>query len=62
MSVSRTLRTLSETMRAQRRQAAETKARQAPIKMMPVLVGFMLPAMLAVIVGPVILQLVDAFQ
>jgi tight adherence protein C len=62
MSIAHTLRTLSETMRTRRRQAAETKARQAPIKMMPVLVGFMLPAMLALLIGPVALEVMRAFR
>jgi tight adherence protein C len=61
MSLSHTLRTLSDMMRARRRLAAETKARQAPIKMMPVLVGFMLPTMLALLLGPVVLEVMDAF-
>ena len=61
MSLTHTLRTLSDMMRARRRRAAETKARQAPIKMMPVLVGFMLPTMLALLLGPVVLEVMDAF-
>jgi tight adherence protein C len=49
-------------MRTRRRQAAETRARQAPIKMMPVLVGFMLPSMLIVLLGPVALSIMAAFK
>jgi tight adherence protein C len=62
MSLSHTLCTLSDMMRNRRRLAAETRARQAPIKMMPVLVGFMLPTMLALLLGPVVLEVMDAFR
>jgi tight adherence protein C len=62
MSLAHTLRTLSDMMRTRRRQAAETRARQAPIKMMPVLVGFMLPTMLALLLGPVVLEVMDTFK
>lgn len=62
MSLGHTLRTLSDMMRTRRRQAAETRARQAPIKMMPVLVGFMLPTMLALLLGPVALEAMEAFR
>lgn len=62
MSLAHTLRTLSDMMRTRRRQAAETRARQAPIKMMPVLVGFMLPAMLALLLGPVALEVMEVFR
>lgn len=62
MSLGHTLRTLSDMMRTRRRQAAETRARQAPIKMMPVLVGFMLPTLLALLIGPVALEAMKAFK
>jgi pilus assembly protein TadC len=62
MSLAHTLRTLSDMMRTRRRQAAESRARQAPIKMMPVLVGFTLPTMLALLLGPVVLEVMKAFQ
>jgi tight adherence protein C len=62
MSLAHTLRTLSDMMRTRRRQAAETRARQAPIKMMPVLVGFMLPTMLALLLGPVALEVMEVFK
>lgn len=62
MSLAQTLRTLSDMMRTRRRQAAETRARQAPVKMMPVLVGFMLPTLLALLLGPVVLEVMDAFK
>jgi tight adherence protein C len=62
MSLAHTLRTLSDMMRTRRRQAAETRARQAPIKMMPVLVGFMLPTLLALLLGPVALEVMQNFK
>ena len=62
MSLAQTLRTLSDMMRTRRRQLAETRARQAPIKMMPVLVGFMLPTMLALLIGPVALEVMRVFK
>lgn len=62
MSLAHTLRTLSDMMRTRRRRAAETKARQAPIKMMPVLVGFLLPYMLALLLGPVALEVMQNFR
>jgi tight adherence protein C len=62
MSLAHTLRTLSDMMRTRRRQAAETRARQAPVKMMPVLVGFMLPTLLALLLGPIALEVMANFN
>jgi tight adherence protein C len=62
MSVASTLRTLVETMRTQRRQAAETQARKAPIKMLPFLVVFMMPALFIVILGPAVLEMIEFFS
>src|SRR5215212_179868 len=62
MSLAQTLRTLSDMLRTRRRQAAETRARQASIKIMPVLVGFMLPTMLALLLGPGVLEVMKAFS
>jgi len=59
MSIANTLRTLADTMRIRRRQAAETQARKAPIKMMPFLVFFMIPALFVVILGPAALSIID---
>jgi tight adherence protein C len=58
MSIANTLRTLADTMRMRRRQAAETQARKAPIKMMPFLVFFMIPALFVVILGPAALSII----
>jgi tight adherence protein C len=59
MSVATTLRTLAQTMRTRRRQAAETQARKAPIKMMPFLVFFMIPSLFIVILGPAVLSILQ---
>jgi tight adherence protein C len=60
-SIGATLRTLAETMRVRRRQAAETQARKAPIKMLPFLVVFMIPSLFIVILGPTVLAFIDFF-
>lgn len=62
MSIGTTLRTLSETMRTRRRQAAETQARKAPIKMLPFLVIFMIPSLFIVILGPVVVSMIGYFS
>jgi tight adherence protein C len=62
VSIASTLRTLAETLRTRRRQAAETAARKAPIKMLPFIVFFMLPALFIVILGPVAIGLIQMFR
>jgi tight adherence protein C len=62
VSIASTLRTLAETLRTRRRQAAETAARKAPIKMLPFIVFFMLPALFIVILGPVAVGLINMFK
>ena len=62
MSVAMTLRTLADTMRMRRRQAAETQARKAPLKMLPLLTIFMIPSLFIIILGPVVLNIVKFFQ
>ncbi len=62
MSIAMTLRTLTETMRTKRRQAAETQARKAPIKMLPFLVIFMIPSLFVVILGPAVIAIMDFFS
>ncbi len=58
MSIAMTLRTLADTMRTRRRQAAETQARKAPIKMLPFLVIFMIPSLFVIILGPAVLNII----
>jgi tight adherence protein C len=62
MSIGSTLRGLAETMRTRRRQAAEERARKAPIKMMPVIVLFMIPSLFVIILTPAAIQIIDLFS
>jgi tight adherence protein C len=61
MSVAATLRTLAGTMRTRRRQAAETQARKAPIKMLPFLIFFMIPSVFIVILTPAVIMIYQFF-
>ncbi len=61
IAIRNVLTTQSAQMRVQRRQRAEEEAGKAPIKMMIPLGLFIFPAMFAVILGPAIPKLVDAF-
>lgn len=55
------LHTQAEQMRMRRRQRAEESAAKAPLKMMFPMVFFIFPAMFAVILGPAIPKLLNAF-
>jgi tight adherence protein C len=59
--LAKALRVHSDTMRLKRRQHAEELANKASIKMVPVLVFFIFPAMFAVILGPAAIALARAF-
>lgn len=61
-SIAKVLRVSSETLRRKRRQIAEKKASQAPLKMTIPLVTLILPALFIVILGPALLQLLATFQ
>jgi tight adherence protein C len=61
-SIGDTLRTLADSMRTRRRQAAETQARKAPIKMLPFLVIFMIPSLFIVILGPTVMAFIEFFR
>jgi tight adherence protein C len=52
VSMSRVLRIQADQMRLRRRQLAEEKARQAPVKMMIPLVFLIFPSILIVLLGP----------
>ena len=52
VSMSRVLRIQADQMRLRRRQSAEEKARQAPVKMMIPLVFLIFPSILIVLLGP----------
>jgi len=58
ISVAESLRTLARDSRVRRRQAAEDMARKAPIKMVPVLIFCVLPALGVVVMTPAAILLV----
>ncbi|MEA3309495.1 MAG: type II secretion system F family protein [Chloroflexota bacterium] len=57
VSMAKVMRIQSEQMRMKRRQRAEEKARQAPVKIMIPLVFFIFPTILIVLLGPAALQI-----
>ncbi|MBN2004875.1 MAG: type II secretion system F family protein [Anaerolineae bacterium] len=59
VSMAKVMRIQSDTMRMKRRQRAEEKARQAPVKMMIPLVFFIFPTILIMLLGPAFLQIKD---
>ena len=61
ISVSNILHTQSEQIRMRRRQWAEEVAATMPLKMMPIIVLFIFPALFAVILGPAIPGMMEAF-
>jgi tight adherence protein C len=60
-SIATVLRVSAETLRRKRRQTAEKKAKQAPLKMTFPLVLFILPALFIVIMGPALTQVIKEF-
>lgn len=60
VSMAKVMRIQSEQMRMKRRQRAEEKARQAPVKIMIPLVFFIFPTILIVLLGPAMLQIRDS--
>lgn len=61
IAIRNVLNTQSVQMRVRRRQHAEEEARKAPLKMMIPLVLFVFPALFAVVLGPAVPRLLDAF-
>ncbi|MDQ8168315.1 MAG: type II secretion system F family protein [Gemmatimonadota bacterium] len=57
-SISRVLRINAETLRSRRRQGAEKKAAEAALKMMLPIALFQLPALLIIVVGPAVVELI----
>lgn len=60
--IARVLRIQSSEMRTKRRQRAEEKAQQVPVRIMIPLVLFILPCLFIVILGPAGIQLVETFS
>ncbi len=60
VSMAKVMRIQSEQMRMKRRQRAEEKARQAPVKIMIPLAFFIFPTILIVLLGPAFLQIKDS--
>jgi tight adherence protein C len=61
ISVGQTLRKISHDMRVRRRQLAEERAHEAPVKIVFPLVLFIFPALLVVILGPALLRIHHVF-
>jgi tight adherence protein C len=60
--IARVLRIQSQEMRVKRRQRAEEKAQQVPVKIMVPLVLFILPCLFVVVIGPGAIRIVDALS
>ncbi|NDJ52816.1 MAG: type II secretion system F family protein [Chloroflexi bacterium] len=61
VSITRVLKIQSEQMRIKRRQRAQEKAQQAPVKMMIPMVLFIFPSIWLVILGPAAVQIYQQF-
>lgn len=61
-STGKVLRVYAETLRRERRQAAEKKAATAPVKMLVPLGIFIFPAILLVVMGPVVVAVSKMFE
>lgn len=62
ISVGKVLRVQSAEIRLKRRQYAEEKAQQVPVKIMIPLILFILPCLFVVVMGPAALSAIDSFN
>ncbi|NKX56718.1 type II secretion system F family protein [Arthrobacter mobilis] len=62
ISISAVLRTQAQEMRLKRRQRAEEKAMQIPVKVLFPLMLFILPVLLIAVLGPTVLSVVKSFS
>jgi tight adherence protein C len=60
-SIAQSLRVFSEELRTKRRQRAEEMAAKISVKMVPVLVLFIFPALMIVVLGPAIVSIMRQF-
>lgn len=60
-SIATALRVQSDTMRTKRRQKLEEKAAQTPVKLIFPLLLFIFPALMVVIMGPAVIQVMEQF-
>lgn len=62
ISVGDVLRTQAAEMRLKRRQRAEMKAQQVPVKVLMPLILCIMPVLFIVIIGPAALSIIDTFS
>lgn len=60
--ISRVLRIQSSEMRVKRRQRAEEKAQQVPVKIMIPLMLFILPCLFIIVMGPAVISMMEMFS